>query len=251
MNNIARDLTTALDRRAADVVIEDGLDAILSDTSLVRATAPRPAQRRSGLLAVAAATLIAVGGAGLVLAARAGDTTSPASATANPDTSVNAPAAGETADPAHDQGQPDSVHLQMGDGWQLTSADPNGYHSTWSSTARTSDDPDAEPSVPSVQFSNLDAGSGTLLDGLEPESEVTIAGTDTTLYSNQAGTLLVAIVPLNDEHTVEVVIENATTGSVSEILSAISAMTEPEWANALDAQSSPTTTVVVRLDATE
>lgn len=244
MNNIARDLTAALDRRAADVVVEDGLDAILNDTALVRPTAPRAPQRRSGLLAVAAATLIAVGGAGLMWATRAREATSPASA---PDTPANSLPAAETVDPRNPN-EPESVHLWMGDGWELTFADPNGYSSTWSSTTRTSDDPDAEPSVPSVQFSNLDGRSSTLLDDLEPESEVTIAGTDTTLYSNQAGTLRIAIVPLNDDHTVQVVIENAPTDDVSAILSAISAMTETEWVVALDAHSSPNTTVIVQLD---
>lgn len=79
------------------------------------------------------------------------------------------------------------------------------------------------PSVPSVLFSDIEGPSTILLDGLAPDSDVTIAGIDTTLYSNQAGTLLLAIVPLNDAHTVQVVIENAPAGSVSEILGSMAA----------------------------
>lgn len=84
--------------------------------------------------------------------------------------------------------------------------------------------------------------------GVGEDSDVTIAGIETTLYSNQAGTLLVANVPLNDAHTVQVAIENAPAGTVSEILNSIAPMTEAEWTIAVDAQTSPTTTEVVQLD---
>jgi hypothetical protein len=93
MNAIGRDLAAALDRRASDVVVVDGLEAILDDRELIRPTTPRSPRRRSGLLAVASATLLVIGGAGLVWAARSGDATLPASATANPDTSLSSPLA--------------------------------------------------------------------------------------------------------------------------------------------------------------
>lgn len=247
MNAIDQELTAALDRRASEVVVEDGLDAILNDTALVRASAPQPPQRRSGLLAAAAAALIAVGGAGLVLATQQGDATPPASATADTDSPMASAPSDATAQP-QTVSETEPVHLWMGDGWELTFADPNGYFSTWTATGRDSDDPDAEPSVPSIVFSNIDGQSTNLLDDLVPDSDVTIAGIETTLYSNQAGTLLVAIVPLNDAHTVQLAIENAPADSVSEILNSIGPMTEAEWTIAVDAQTSPTTTEVVRLD---
>lgn len=87
MNTIAEDLTAALDRRASDVVIEDGLDEILNETVRLRATAPRPPHRRSGLLTAAAVTLVTVGGVGLVWMTQQGDAPAPGSPTAD----TNAP----------------------------------------------------------------------------------------------------------------------------------------------------------------
>ena len=249
MSSIEHDLAAALERRAKRVVVEDGLGPLLDGTALVRATPRREPDRPPRTLAMAAAAVLVFGGGGLVWATRDGSSVPPASATEDrdPTSSSRAPdprAADEASDVI------EAVHLQLGDGWEMTYSDPDEDRSTWTAATRSSDDPDNETPEPSIHLTTISDGSNGLLSDMVPSGDVTVAGTVTTLYSNEGGSLHVAIVPVSDDRTVQVVVENASVDLVRELTEGMSPVSATEWRNMLEARSAPTTTTVAAAGGT-
>ncbi len=255
MNSIKDDLKTALDRRAEAARIDDGLDAILSGEPVVRLTrADALLSRRRGALTAAAAAIAVVGAGGLIWANR-----TPNEPPATADGTELAPPVETNTDQVVASSV---VHLKLADdGWMLVFADTaspalniESADGSWTTTQTdvasnfSSYTPVAgyadDEVRPAVLFSTSGVPAGAGIDGLSSASQVTVAGIEATMLSDDTDTLHAIAVDLPSGARSTIVLENMTASEARSLVTQIEFLNRDEWLKVASEQPTETTIVV-------